>query len=61
MGFEDITSGSNPGCGTSGFSVVQGWDPVTGFGTPDFLKLQDLVGLTNSQYLAITVVGFKGS
>ncbi len=27
-GFNDITSGSNPGCGTIGFSAVVGWDPV---------------------------------
>ena len=27
-GFNDITSGSNPGCGTAGFSAVEGWDPV---------------------------------
>ncbi|KAH9041304.1 subtilisin-like protein [Lactarius pseudohatsudake] len=26
--FNDITSGSNPGCGTGGFSAVPGWDPV---------------------------------
>ncbi|KAI0283619.1 tripeptidyl peptidase A [Russula aff. rugulosa BPL654] len=43
-GFNDITSGSNPGCGTSGFSAAKGWDPVTGMGTPDFVKLQGLVG-----------------
>ena len=24
----DITSGSNPGCGTDGFAVATGWDPV---------------------------------
>lgn len=32
----DITAGNNPGCGTTGFSAVPGWDPVTGLGTPDF-------------------------
>ncbi|KAH9479704.1 putative tripeptidyl-peptidase SED2 [Psilocybe cubensis] len=42
-GFNDITSGSNPGCGQSGFTAGKGWDPVTGLGTPDFLKLQKLV------------------
>ncbi|KAF8266325.1 subtilisin-like protein [Lactarius quietus] len=35
----DITSGSNPGCNTPGFSAIPGWDPVTGLGTPDFLNL----------------------
>jgi len=43
-GFNDITSGSNPGCGTNGFSAGTGWDPVTGLGTPDFGKLQALIG-----------------
>ncbi|OBZ67228.1 Tripeptidyl-peptidase sed3 [Grifola frondosa] len=35
----DITSGSNPGCNTTGFPALAGWDPVTGLGTPDFQKL----------------------
>ncbi|KAH9923964.1 subtilisin-like protein [Epithele typhae] len=43
-GFNDITSGSNPGCGTNGFTARAGWDPVTGLGTPDFLRLQALIG-----------------
>ncbi|KAJ7762293.1 subtilisin-like protein [Mycena maculata] len=37
--FNDITNGTNPGCGTDGFSAVPGWDPVTGLGTPNFPKL----------------------
>ncbi|OBZ66378.1 Aorsin [Grifola frondosa] len=37
--FNDITKGSNPGCGTDGFNAVPGWDPVTGLGTPNFKKL----------------------
>lgn len=40
----DITTGSNPGCGTNGFPAMPGWDPVTGLGTPDFPSLQDAVG-----------------
>lgn len=35
----DITSGRNYGCGTPGFEAVEGWDPLTGLGTPDFEKL----------------------
>ncbi|CAK5273720.1 unnamed protein product [Mycena citricolor] len=42
-GFNDITSGSNPGCGQTGFTAGTGWDPVTGLGSPDFLRLQALV------------------
>ncbi|EIW61085.1 subtilisin-like protein [Trametes versicolor FP-101664 SS1] len=35
----DVTEGSNPGCGSQGFPAAQGWDPVTGLGTPNFAKL----------------------
>ncbi|KAI1789321.1 family S53 protease-like protein [Ganoderma leucocontextum] len=41
--FNDITSGSNPGCNTTGFPALAGWDPVTGLGTPDFNKLLSIV------------------
>ena len=37
--FHDITVGSNPGCNTQGFAVTQGWDPVTGLGTPNYPAL----------------------
>ncbi|KAK3937810.1 peptidase S8/S53 domain-containing protein [Diplogelasinospora grovesii] len=40
--FTDITTGSNPGCGGAGFQVREGWDPVTGLGTPIYPKLLDL-------------------
>lgn len=30
--FNDITTGDAPGCHTSGFSAVEGWDPTTGLG-----------------------------
>ncbi|KAJ3996969.1 peptidase S8/S53 domain-containing protein [Lentinula boryana] len=39
----DITIGNNPGCGTSGFNATEGWDPVSGLGTPDFKKLEKVV------------------
>ncbi|KAH9003205.1 subtilisin-like protein [Lactarius hatsudake] len=42
-GLNDITSGSNPGCNTDGFSAVVGWDPVTGLGSLDFEHLQHLL------------------
>ncbi|KAJ6519079.1 family S53 protease [Mycena sanguinolenta] len=41
----DITSGSNPGCGTNGFPAKTGWDPVTGLGTPNFAALRKAAGL----------------
>ncbi|KAH9940766.1 subtilisin-like protein [Epithele typhae] len=44
-GFNDITSGTNPGCNTAGFTAVEGWDPVRHWlRTPDFGKLQALLG-----------------
>ncbi|KAG1837809.1 hypothetical protein C8R48DRAFT_782571 [Suillus tomentosus] len=39
----DFTQGNNPGCGTLGFNATDGWDPVTGHGTPNFEKLKVLV------------------
>ncbi|KAK4236850.1 peptidase S8/S53 domain-containing protein [Achaetomium macrosporum] len=38
--FRDVVEGKNPGCGTDGFSAVEGWDPVTGLGAPDYEKLK---------------------
>ncbi|KAF7318269.1 Subtilisin-like protein [Mycena chlorophos] len=40
--FHDIVAGSNPGCGTRGFAAAEGYDPVTGLGTPQFDKLLEL-------------------
>ncbi|KAJ7781855.1 family S53 protease [Mycena maculata] len=41
----DVTTGSNPGCGTEGFPAKAGWDPVTGLGTPNFTALKAAAGL----------------
>lgn len=41
--FNDITEGTNSGCGTDGFSTAPGWDPVTGLGTPIYPKLRDVL------------------
>ncbi|KAI0055947.1 family S53 protease [Artomyces pyxidatus] len=41
----DITTGNNPGCNTDGFPAMEGWDPVTGLGTPNFAALRKAVGL----------------
>ncbi|KAG0697323.1 peptidase S8/S53 domain-containing protein [Suillus ampliporus] len=43
MALNDITEGNNPGCQTEGFNATIGWDPVTGYGTPNFEKLKVLV------------------
>ncbi|KAH7098457.1 peptidase S8/S53 domain-containing protein [Auriculariales sp. MPI-PUGE-AT-0066] len=46
--WNDVRSGSNNGCGTAGFSasIGSGWDPVTGLGTPNFLALLNVLGLS---------------
>lgn len=41
----DVVEGDNRGCGTEGFQCVEGWDPVTGLGTPNYEKMS---GLWNS-------------
>ncbi|EOA81754.1 hypothetical protein ACJQWK_10825 [Exserohilum turcicum] len=43
-GLTDITKGYSHGCNVQGFPVTEGWDPITGFGTPDFPKLVKLAG-----------------
>ncbi|KIP05123.1 hypothetical protein PHLGIDRAFT_25225 [Phlebiopsis gigantea 11061_1 CR5-6] len=43
--FNDVTAGSNPGCGTQGFPALAGWDPVTGLGSPNFVALKAAAGL----------------
>jgi len=50
--FTDIVAGSNPGCAVNsavgylggGFSCAPGWDPLTGLGTINFAKWQQIVG-----------------
>ncbi|EPT01830.1 hypothetical protein FOMPIDRAFT_1119556 [Fomitopsis schrenkii] len=41
----EITSGSNPGCGTDGFYATSGWNPITGLGTPNYNALRSAAGL----------------
>jgi tripeptidyl-peptidase I len=42
--FNDITVGNQAqgGCGTDGFSAVEGWDPVTGLGTPKYGEMLEV-------------------
>ncbi|CAG8974177.1 hypothetical protein HYALB_00011785 [Hymenoscyphus albidus] len=46
-GFTDILSGNAQGCGVTGFPVTKGWDPITGFGTPNFPALLKLAGVSH--------------
>jgi len=40
--FYDVTKGVNGGGGCcSGFSCANGWDPVTGFGVPNYINFRD--------------------
>ncbi|RPD57829.1 family S53 protease [Lentinus tigrinus ALCF2SS1-7] len=41
--FNDITNGTNNGCGAEGFPALAGWDAATGLGTPDYSKLLSVV------------------
>ncbi len=49
-GINDVTSGSNPGCGTEGFSAIAGWDPV---------RLARLVSLHFRRWLIFGLVGHR--
>ncbi|KAF1823912.1 tripeptidyl-peptidase 1 precursor [Dissoconium aciculare CBS 342.82] len=42
QGMNDILNGSSFGCGTDGFPAASGWDPVCGWGTPNFLAMKSL-------------------
>lgn len=42
--FHDVTSGNNSFAGVAGFSAAPGWDPPTGFGTPN---IQSIVSQLN--------------
>ncbi|KAI0810011.1 peptidase S8/S53 domain-containing protein [Xylaria sp. FL0064] len=43
--FDDIVEGHQSGCGTDGFRAVDGWDPASGLGAPNFARLKEV--LTN--------------
>ncbi|XDG03575.1 hypothetical protein ABKA04_003190 [Annulohypoxylon sp. FPYF3050] len=40
--FKDVTKGDNRACKTTGFPAIEGWDPVSGMGVPDYPKLLEL-------------------
>lgn len=50
----DITSGSNPGCGTSGFSAEPGWDRKL---MPPFSKESSRVDTDMNNHTAVTGLG----
>ena len=42
-GFTDIRAGNTTSCGVDGFPVTKGWDPITGFSTPNFPEILELL------------------
>lgn len=50
-GFTDVTSGSSAGCNTTGFPAQEGWDAVTGWGTPYLPKILDVLGIKDAKGL----------
>ena len=47
IGYHDVTVGNNSDNGVAGYSATPGWDPASGWGTPDIGQL-----LTDIAYLA---------
>jgi tripeptidyl-peptidase-1 len=43
--FTDVVNGTSVGCDGPGFSAAVGWDVASGFGTPDFEKILDVLGI----------------
>lgn len=47
----DVKKGSSYGCGTKGFPAQEGWDAVTGWGTPNFKEMVSSPGVTLNDIL----------
>ncbi|KAK6385774.1 hypothetical protein LTS17_001346 [Exophiala oligosperma] len=43
--FTDVVNGTSVGCDGPGFGAAKGWDVASGFGTPDFEKILDVLGI----------------
>jgi len=46
--FTDVVNGSSTGCNSTGFPAGEGWDVASGFGTPQFPVMLDILGLGES-------------
>ena len=46
--FTDVVNGSTRGCNGAGFSASPGWDAASGFGTPDFEKILEVLDVAGS-------------
>jgi len=55
----DITSGSNPGCGTDGFNATVGWDPVGIFMPPNdlaYIYTSQVTGLGTPNFMKLQLL-----
>ncbi|KAI1432579.1 peptidase S8/S53 domain-containing protein [Xylaria sp. CBS 124048] len=41
--FDDIVEGRVDGCGSEGFKAVPGWDPASGLGAPNYMRLREVL------------------
>jgi subtilase family serine protease len=58
--FTDVTNGSSIGCNTTGFPAAQGWDAVSGFGTPvSTVLLSTLKSFENNQLIKTTSISLN--
>jgi tripeptidyl-peptidase-1 len=40
--FNDVTKGNTSICDSVAFEAAEGWDPITGLGTPNYPKMLDV-------------------
>jgi tripeptidyl-peptidase-1 len=40
--FNDVIEGNNSICDSVAFKAAEGWDPITGLGTPNYPKMLDV-------------------
>ena len=43
--FNDVTTGTNNAGFGDGFTAAKGWDPATGWGTPNYAAMEALLDL----------------
>lgn len=44
--FTDVINGTSIGCNDAGFGAAPGWDAASGWGTPQFPKMLEILGIT---------------
>merc|ERR1712113_821379 len=51
--FHDVTKGQNSGIGGDGFTAMQGWDPATGLGSPNFAAMLQAALATETDLVVV--------